>query len=600
VTYCDDLAKVNVFREKARRNGYPLVRVRSRDKVPVVLGWQNGEADELLLKVTEDAANTGLICSGFRIVDVDIDDFEIASKIAGLVRDHLPVGALVRRRAASPRFALVFRAEGKPKKKSVCGAAGKVEILGDGQQLVVDGIHPSGSPLHWIGGRSPAAIDVSAVPIVSEAKIDELLNECAVILGAGSVTPQGNFPQLPDPRNIAKIANDNELAAGIDRGHWFDALNPSRKRELVQFCVSNIDNHESDPRDHWLKILFAVADAGDRGCPDVRELALEWSQRGAGWTSEADFDKAWNSFKAGDITIGTLIHVAQDAGADLTPWRNATGGSSPSNSPSSAQPSQIFGVSQAAPRLGSVSAAGLPAIPPKRKWLHGTDVARGAVSLLVAPGARGKSTWLLTLALACASGRSILGDHVFGGPLRVLYLNAEDSTNEIGLRLRAAMTHHKLVDADVAGLQVAGVDRLRFTLLAADRGQPRLNEVDWSALNAEIDQVKPDIVIIDPLVSLMGGVSLNDNSAAALVIGQFVRIAAQKNLGAVIAHHAAKNREAASAEAAMGAASLVNLARICLAIEPLAENNAIQIGVAPWDAHSIFRVVGTKQNFVAT
>ena len=280
----------------------------------------------------------------------------------------------------------------------------------------------------------------------------------------------------------------------------------------------------------------------------------------------------------------------------MTPWRDDAGGSSPSNSPSSAQPSQIFGVSQSAPRLGSISAAGLPAIPPKRKWLHGTDIARGAVSLLVAPGARGKSTWLLTLALACASGRSIFGDHVFGGPLRVLYLNAEDSTDEIGLRLRAAMTHHKLVDADVAGLQVAGVDRLRFTLLAADRGQPRLNEVDWSALIAEIDQVKPDIVIIDPLVSLMGGVSLNDNSAAALVIGQFVRIAAQKTLGVVIAHHAAKNREAASAEAAMGAASLVNLARICLAIEPLAENNAVQIGVAPWDAHSIFRVVGTKQN----
>ena len=305
MTHSDDLAKVKLFREKARCNGYPLVRVRSRDKVPVSPGWQNGEADELLLEVTADAANTGLICSGFRIVDVDIDDFKIGSKIAGLVRDHLPIGALVRRRARSPRFALVFRAEGKPKKKSVCGEAGKIEILGDGQQLVIDGVHPSGSPLSWIGGRSPAAIDVSAVPVVSEAQIEELLNECAVILGACPVPPQRNFPRLPDPRNVAKIANDNELAAGIDRGHWFDALIPSRKRELVQFCVGNIDNHESDPRDQWLKILFAVADAGHRGCPDVRELALEWSQRGAGWTSEADFDKAWNSFKAGDITVGT-------------------------------------------------------------------------------------------------------------------------------------------------------------------------------------------------------------------------------------------------------------------------------------------------------
>ena len=238
--YSDDLAKVKLFREKARRNGYPLVRVRSRDKVPVSPGWQNGEADELLLEVTEDAANTRLICSGFRIVDVDIDDLDIASKIEGLVSDHLPVGALVRRRAGSPKFALVFRAEGKPKKKSVCAGTGKIEILGDGQQLVVDGVHPSGTPLSWSGGRSPAAIDVSAVPVVSEDQIDELLNECAVMLGAGPVTPQSNFPQRQDLRNIAKIANDNELAAGIDRGHWFDDLIPSRKRELVQFCLSKI------------------------------------------------------------------------------------------------------------------------------------------------------------------------------------------------------------------------------------------------------------------------------------------------------------------------------------------------------------------------
>jgi hypothetical protein len=46
----------------------------------------------------------------------------------------------------------------------------------------------------------------------------------------------------------------------------------------------------------------------------------------------------------------------------------------------------------------------------------------------------------------------------------------------------------------------------------------------------------------------------------------------------------------------MGAASLVNLSRISLSIEPLAEADAGKVGVAPWDARSIFRVVGTKQN----
>jgi hypothetical protein len=62
VSHSDDLAKVKVvFRGKARCSGYPLVRVRSRDKVPVSPGRQNGEADELLLEVTPGTENIGKI-----------------------------------------------------------------------------------------------------------------------------------------------------------------------------------------------------------------------------------------------------------------------------------------------------------------------------------------------------------------------------------------------------------------------------------------------------------------------------------------------------------------------------------------------------------
>jgi hypothetical protein len=46
----------------------------------------------------------------------------------------------------------------------------------------------------------------------------------------------------------------------------------------------------------------------------------------------------------------------------------------------------------------------------------------------------------------------------------------------------------------------------------------------------------------------------------------------------------------------MGAASFVNLARIALGIEPLAEKDAGSIGVPSWDARSVFRLVGTKGN----
>ena len=581
-------AEVRKQREAALANGYSLIRVRSREKAPLSSGWQNGEANEVLLDVKEDSTNTGLVLRDeFCGFDLDIDNWEVAGKVVQAVHRWAPRGAIVRRRAGSPRSFILFRSQGKTRKRVVSGDLGKVEVLGTGQQVVIFGVHPSGAALEWFRGLSPATTPAETLAVLSEQQIEAILTECEAILGADRVTPQGNLAPRPDPNGVARHALENELAAGIDRWHWFDDLVPSRKREVVEACLDAIDNRQHDPRDRWLSVVFAVADAETRGCPDARELALEWSKRGARWTSESDFDTAWNSFKPGGTTVGTLIHMAQQAGANLTPWKTGL-------APQSHCPAATFACN--APRRGAIAVGTLPAVPPKRQWLHGIDAVRGAVSLLVAPGARGKSSWLLTLALACASGQPLLGSPIFGGQLGVLYINAEDSTDEIGLRTRAAMIHHSLTDADVPGLHVAGVDCLRLTLLKAERGQPLLHQPDWDFLTGELDRLKPDLLLIDPLVSLMGGVSLNDNSAAALAFGNFVRIAAERNLAIIIAHHAAKNRDNSSADAAMGAASLVNLARICLAIEPLSEGDAVKIGVAPWDARSIFRIIGTKQN----
>jgi hypothetical protein len=52
MTHCYDEAKVKALREAALSNGYPLVRVRSRGKVPVSYDWPKGEATRSLLEVT--------------------------------------------------------------------------------------------------------------------------------------------------------------------------------------------------------------------------------------------------------------------------------------------------------------------------------------------------------------------------------------------------------------------------------------------------------------------------------------------------------------------------------------------------------------------
>jgi hypothetical protein len=199
-----ELADVRRMRDAALLNGYHLVRVRSRGKAPVSLSWQHGEAAESLLRVTDDAANTGILCSGLRVVDVDVDNPLLVSEITSVALELLPKGAIIRRRAGSPRYAMVFRAEGEPGKLSVSGPAGKVEILGSGQQLVIDGIHPSGTRLDWMGARSPATISIGALPVISVAQVEKFLAACSTILGAARVTSPGNFLPRLDQNGLVR------------------------------------------------------------------------------------------------------------------------------------------------------------------------------------------------------------------------------------------------------------------------------------------------------------------------------------------------------------------------------------------------------------
>jgi hypothetical protein len=318
--------------------------------------------------------------------------------------------------------------------------------------------------------------------------------------------------------------------------------------------------------------LWSILDEISRRAPgyDAAENRKRWSRY---------IDEAFNSDKP--TTIASLFHLARSHG-----WSGYIGAPPPSSPATSIAPVPSR----------AVSISSLPTLPDKREWLHGTDLIRGAVSLIFAPGARGKTAWLTAMALACASGRPLLGAHVFGGPLKVLYLSAEDSRNEINLRMQAAMQHHGLTAVDVPGLQIIGAENWGLPLLKSIHGAPVLDERGCAVLAAELDHIQPDVLIIDPLINVMGGVDANNNSAAAVLMGYLARDTATRRHALMIAHHASKGRDPLSAESAMGAASITNLSRIVLSIEPLAEKDAGQIGLPPWEAKSVFRMVGTKQN----
>jgi AAA domain/Primase C terminal 2 (PriCT-2)/Bifunctional DNA primase/polymerase, N-terminal len=603
--------EVHGFRERAIGNGYPVIRVRSHSKAPYAQNWRRGESPEALSVVQPEAANTGLVLSGYRCIDCDIDDSQLVLETIRAARKHLPCGAIIRRRANSPRMALLYRAaEGQPCKRMVKGPKGKIEILGLGQQVVVHGLHPSGAVIAWQNGRGPDTVPHDQVPAVSEQQITAFLSACAPLLGAtipeAEINGTVNAFGLELPPQFGKFSDrfkhvpaENDLAAGIESPNWFSALHPGEKSALVQACLNALDNRTNDPRDRWLTALFAAADAEGLGCSDARQLALDWSQRGASWTNEADFETAWASYKLkpGGVTIGSLLGMAADGGLDLSPWRDAA--LARLRGTSGEAPGQAV---QAAPSGTPIDSHGFLTIdpdhmPPHRQWSISTKLINGEVTVLAAKGGWGKSAYSISMACSAASGRDFLEQKVWGGAKRVVYINSEDDTDELQRRFIAAARHHQLAKPDLARIMVRGVNTPGHeTLTIGDESAPRVNDIGFTALEAIITKAEPDIVILDPLGTFCPA-GLNHNGVMSQVLLRLKRLAKKHGCAMLVVHHTRKDTDLTNIDAIGGASAIVNQARVAIMIARMTPEEAKNFkGILPSELWRYFRLVDAKTN----
>ena len=195
------------FRRAVWMNGFRPVPVRTGEKRPAGTDWPKVALGYLppCLKVgahaRSDALNTGILCDGFRVIDIDVDDAVIVGQIEALARDLLG-DALVRFRANSPRVALVYRAaDGAPPKRALSGEHGQIEVLGSGQQFVAHGVHPSGAEYQWRAG-SPATVPREEIPAVTEENVGDFLTDAARLIGApeaGKRQHEETPPAQPGP-----------------------------------------------------------------------------------------------------------------------------------------------------------------------------------------------------------------------------------------------------------------------------------------------------------------------------------------------------------------------------------------------------------------
>jgi Bifunctional DNA primase/polymerase, N-terminal len=208
-------------------------------KAPIGKDWgkrarQNPPECIKLGAVVKHALNTGLLCDGLRVIDGDVDDHEIAGKIR-LLATTMFGDTIGRYRDNSARFALAYRAaDGSPAKRAITGTAGKVEVLGHGQQFVAHGVHPSGAAIWW----SPAGPDETAVddlPAVTEQQITDFLAACASLIGA-------------DPEQAEQRTN----------GHDHEAGEPQADTLRIAAALGQIPNDGPADWEGWNRVGMAV------------------------------------------------------------------------------------------------------------------------------------------------------------------------------------------------------------------------------------------------------------------------------------------------------------------------------------------------------
>lgn len=189
-----------------------LVSVERGGKRPAVLvgagkwagySWNTENPPGFEEEMDRTGANVGLRAGHFPGIDIDTDDptatvfaYNLAVELLGPAPIRLSSGA---------RRLLVYRTDEPFKKKTLSFGTQAVEILGDGQQYVVYGQHPSGDKYHFQKGHTLPK-DPSLLTRVTEEEIIEYLAQLAALLDekgygttvSGTISPSGAAEPVED------------------------------------------------------------------------------------------------------------------------------------------------------------------------------------------------------------------------------------------------------------------------------------------------------------------------------------------------------------------------------------------------------------------
>jgi hypothetical protein len=375
----------------------------------------------------------------------------------------------------------------------------------------------------------------------------------------------------------------NDLSAGLK-------TNASEIRSAATAIPATAIATEAD----WMKVARALAHEAwiyKGQAEDLYEILDAISARAANYDANEN-RRRWERYigeagnRANPTTIATLFASATQHG-----WKGWIPGTFTSQGNASVPPT----ASQSLTSGLDVAFSNVR----HRRLLYGIDLYRGEITVLAAPGGTGKSSYAIGVSAELAANKSVLGEKLWVHQPKVLYVNGEDSKEENVRRIWSFGLKHHLRDQDIQRLHLLGSDDWRtrqLTLLRSERGNSVLDEKGIAFLELLLDAIKPDLVVLDPLLSFCGGGNVNDNAVMALVMRALKQLANKFDCAVLVLHHTRKGGEPGSAESVSGASSIVNLARRAISVVPMTKEEATKFAILPSEYRKYFKLVSAKAN----
>jgi putative DNA primase/helicase len=240
-------ADTTIRRLAMLERGWRLIPLNG--KKPHLNGWQNTDADEEAVRSWEierrTETNTGALTKNMACVDIDILDARAVDAILDLVRQrYADKGKVLTRVGKPPKAAVPFQT-GEPFKKIAVLVwppgeprpekdkdLHRVEILCDGQQFVVDGIHPdTGKEYVWSGGE-PWSVGRDELPPLTGDEAALLLAEVRALLTNRGWNIVDTKAKAAPNNKTAEAAAEKKPAAPKDHGGEWQKINAAALANL--------------------------------------------------------------------------------------------------------------------------------------------------------------------------------------------------------------------------------------------------------------------------------------------------------------------------------------------------------------------------------